>query len=95
MTNDPTSFNLPEIDCLQPSQIDNVARALIALLREHAVLQDRLLVLEDILTQNGLISDAQVDAHQPSKLCVEKSRASMASATASVIRSLEGTETFD
>lgn len=92
MTNDPTHFNIPEIDCLKPSQIDNVGRALITLLRENAVLSDRLHVLEDILIEKGLLTVSQIDTHQPSDACIDASRKSMATMAGHVIRALEGTD---
>lgn len=65
MTDDPRSYNTPELKALLPEQIDNLGRAIISLTREICVLTDRMAVTEAVLAARGIdIADA-VDTHQP------------------------------
>lgn len=50
---------------LQPSQIDDVANALLVLARELWVVKDRQRVLETLLSDNGIIIPGAVADHQP------------------------------
>ena len=89
---DPKSFNLPDRECLRPEQIDNVARALITLMREVAVLQDRTLVLEELLTAQGVVAPEAVDTSQPSEAFQERSQAAMGRMVQSVLAALQGAD---
>jgi hypothetical protein len=51
---------------LGPDQVDDVARAVLALAREVWVLRDRQRVLEAVLDANGIDVTAAVERHQPS-----------------------------
>ena len=51
---DPRSFNTPKSEIFSAEQIDNVARAVLTLTREIAVLNDRVMVLEEVLGQKGI-----------------------------------------
>jgi hypothetical protein len=65
MSDDPRSYNTPELKALMPEQIDNLGRAIISLTREVCVLTDRMAVTEAVLAARGIdIADA-VDTHQP------------------------------
>jgi len=50
---------------LAPEQIDQVARALLALAREVWVLKDRQVVLEAVLAARGIDAQALIDSHVP------------------------------
>ena len=65
MTEDPRSFNTPELKALLPEQIDNLGRAVISLTREICVLTDRMAVTEAVLAARGIDIAEAVDRHQP------------------------------
>lgn len=65
MTEDPRSYNTPELRALIPEQIDNLGRAVITLTREICVLTDRLAVTEAVLAERGIDIAEAVEAHQP------------------------------
>jgi len=58
------SDHTPQRELLAPHQIDDVARALIALTREVWVLADRQAMLETLLTEHG-IDSSRIDSMQP------------------------------
>jgi hypothetical protein len=65
MSDDPRSYNTPDLKALLPEQIDNLGRAVITLAREICVLTDRMAVTEAVLAARGIdIADA-VDTHAP------------------------------
>jgi hypothetical protein len=65
MTEDPRSYNTPELRSLLPEQIDNLGRAVINLTREICVLTDRMAVTEAVLATRGIDIAEAVDTHQP------------------------------
>ena len=65
MTEDPRSYNTPELKALLPEQIDNLGRAIIGLTREICVLTDRLAVTEAVLAARGIDIAEAVETHQP------------------------------
>jgi hypothetical protein len=65
MTEDPRSYNTPELRALIPEQIDNLGRAVITLTREICVLTDRLAVTEAVLAERGIDIAEAVATHQP------------------------------
>lgn len=89
---DPTSYNLPERTCLSPEQIDNVGRALLTLMREMAVLQDRVMVLEELLAQADVVAPGAVDSFQPSEEFRERSAEAMRPMIDAVLASLQGSD---
>ena len=92
---DPQSFNTPDVEYLRPEKIDNVARALISLLREVAVLNDRVMVLEEVLEGEGIAVREKVDTYQPSEEFQKRADASMQHIIAPVIASLTGADGLD
>ncbi|MEM8724684.1 MAG: hypothetical protein AAGE86_04090 [Pseudomonadota bacterium] len=86
----PRDFNLPEADFLKPDQIDNVGRALIALMREVAVLNDRVLVLEELLERDENVTHEAVDAFVPDEAFTQRSQASMQQIVDGVLTALRG-----
>jgi hypothetical protein len=65
MTVDPTDFNQPDLRHLAPEDIDRVGRAVVTLALELAVVANRLMVLEDVLTNNGLDVENLIESHRP------------------------------
>lgn len=65
MTEDPRSYNTPELQALLPEQLDNLGRAVIGLTREICVLTDRLTVTEFVLAARGIDIAEAVQTHQP------------------------------
>lgn len=65
MTDDPRSYNTPELKALLPEQIDNLGRAIISLTREICVLTDRMAVTEAVFAARGIDIANAVDTHQP------------------------------
>ena len=92
VSTDPTSFNTPAYDCLSADQIDNVGRALISLLREVTVLNDRVMVLESFLEQQGVTSLEAIDTFQPDEAFAKRSREAMGRIIEPVIDSLRGAD---
>lgn len=89
---DPKSFNLPDQDCLRPEQMDNLGRALISLTREVAVLTDRVLVLEEVLGQQGALARDAVDAFQPDEAFQARSDEAIGRIVSNVLASLQGAD---
>ena len=74
----PTSFNHPEREILNASDIDGLGQAIITLTKEIWVLTDRLHVMESVLAQKGLdisedIKSFQPDEEMSAKLSAENS----------------------
>lgn len=92
MTLPPAAFNQPAVQCLDPAAIDNVARAVITLAREVAVLADRVLVLEAVLEARGIPVQAAVETHQPDEKLQQRLDAATAALLANVIATLRGTD---
>ncbi len=65
MTEDPRSYNTPELRAFIPEQIDNLGRAVITLTREICVLTDRLAVTEAVLAERGIEIAEAIETHQP------------------------------
>ena len=89
---DPASFNQPALDLLGPAQIDNVARALITLTREVAVLTDRVMVLEAVLDDAGIAVSEAVEQHQPDAALQARIDARIGEMLGHVIASLRGAD---
>lgn len=92
---DPRSFNTPKSEIFGPDQIDNIARAVLTLTREVAVLSDRVLVLEEILEQKGIDVREAVDTYQPSEEFQARADAVIQTLTANVIAALQGADGGD
>ncbi len=59
------SDTTPPRRILKPDQIDDVARAVLALARELWVTRDRQIAVEAVLARHGLDIAAEVDAFEP------------------------------
>lgn len=92
MTFDPKSFNLPEGTLLGEAQLDNVGRALITLMREVVVLNDRVQVMETLLDQNGIVASEAIDTFQPDETYQTKSEAAMSAIVGNVMAALQGAD---
>ena len=55
----------PPRTMIRPGQVDNVARAVLALTRELWVVTDRLAIIETLLERDGVLSTAQIEAFEP------------------------------
>lgn len=88
---DPKEFNLPEGQLLKPEQIDDVARALLTLTREVAVLTDRVLVLEELLERSGGVTHEQIDSFVPDEAFAERSQAAINQVVQGILSALNGT----
>lgn len=89
---EPKSFNLPDVSCLGPEQIDNLGRALLSLTRELAVMSDRVLVLEELLAKQGAIAEGAVDSFQPDEAFTARSEEAMGKIISCVLASLHGAD---
>ncbi|WP_394728657.1 hypothetical protein [Altererythrobacter sp. GH1-8] len=92
---DPRSFNTPKSEIFSPDQVDNIARAVLTLTRELAVLSDRVMVLEEILGQKGIDVREAVDTYQPTEEFQERADAAIKVITGNVIAALQGTDGGD
>lgn len=92
---DPKSFNTPATEILNEANIDNVARAILTLTREVAVLNDRVMVLEELLEQGGTLAHAAVDTYQPTEAFQARAEKSMQAITQSIIAALQGADGAD
>ena len=89
---DPRSFNTPQSDIFGPDNIDNIARAVLTLTREVAVLHDRVMVLEQVLEENGIVVREMIDTYQPSEEFQARADAAIQILTRNVIAALQGTD---
>lgn len=89
---DPTSFNTPATEILQAQHVDQVARAVLTLTREVAVLNDRVMVLEELLEQKGVVASEAIDTYQPSEAFQARADKSMQAITGAVIAALQGAD---
>jgi len=91
-SSDPKSFNLPDQEYLRPEQLDNLGRALITLTREVVVLTDRVLVLEEVLGQQGELAKDAVDTYQPDEAFQARSDEAIGRIVSNVLASLQGAD---
>ena len=89
---DPKSFNLPDGTLLTEAQIDNLGRALITLMREVVVLNDRVQVMETLLDRNGVVASEAIDTFQPDEAFQAASEKSMSTIIGNVMAALQGAD---
>ncbi|KPP96302.1 hypothetical protein [Erythrobacter sp. HL-111] len=89
---DPRDFNTPEGQILGPEHVDNLARAVLALTREVAVLTDRVMVIETLLEREGVVSVEAIDTFAPDAAFQQRTDAAMTKITAGVVAALQGTD---
>jgi len=87
---DPKSYNTPDMQALMPNQLDDVGRALLSLTRELCVLTDRVLVMEQVLADNGIDIGDAIDTHQPDDALQEKIDAQTGQIVGNILASLQG-----
>jgi len=92
---DPKSFNLPDAQYLKPDHVDSVARALLSLTRELCVLNDRVLVLEEVLAEKGIEVSKAVDNYRPGEDFQKKTDVVTGRIIRNVIASLRGSESLE
>ena len=83
---------MPQSDIFGPDNIDNIARAVLTLTREVAVLHDRVMVLEEVLEENGIVVREMIDTYQPSEEFQARADAAIQILTRNVIAALQGTD---
>jgi hypothetical protein len=74
------------------AHVDNLARALLSLTREVAVLADRVLVLETLLERAGVLPSQAVDTFQPDATFQQRVDAMVAAISGGVIAALQGAD---
>lgn len=89
---DPISFNFPKGALLRPEQTDNLGRALISLMREVCVLNDRQMVLEKILADKGVDVTDAIDSYQPDEAMQSKLDERTGAIIKTIIGDLTGAE---
>lgn len=92
---DPRSFNTPKSEIFGPDQVDNIARALLSLTREVVVLNDRVMVLEEILEQRGMDVREAIDTYQPSEEFQARADRAIQMISANIITALQGADGGD
>ena len=89
---DPRDFNTPDNQILGPEHVDNLARAVLSLTREVAVLTDRVMVIETLLEREGVVTVEAIDTFEPDAAFQKRIDAAMATITAGVITALQGAD---
>ena len=90
ISEDPVSYNFPQVSALGPDKIDNLGRALFSLARELCVLTDRQLVLEKLLEDAGVVAGDTIEHYEPDKTVQAKIDKKMAAIVQSVMGELVG-----
>lgn len=89
---DPRDYNTPEGQIMGEGQVDNLARAVLSLTREVAVLTDRVMVLETLLERQGVVTSEAVDTFQPDAAFQQRVDAAVAAISGGVIAALQGAD---
>jgi hypothetical protein len=89
---DPRDYNTPGGQIMGEAHIDNLARAVLTLTREVAVLTDRVLVLETLLEAKGVVTSEAIDTYQPDDAFQQRANAAVAAISGAVIAALHGTD---
>ena len=89
---DPRDYNTPDGQIMGEAHVDNLARAVLTLTREVAVLTDRVMVLETLLEQQGVVTSEAVDTYQPDEAFQKRADAAVAAISGGVIAALQGAD---
>lgn len=89
---DPRDFNTPDTQIMDERHVDNLARAVLSLTREVAVLTDRVMVIETLLEREGVVSVEAIDTFQPDEAFQKRVDGAMATITSGVIAALQGAD---
>ncbi|NBC89167.1 MAG: hypothetical protein GVX90_06730 [Alphaproteobacteria bacterium] len=89
---DPRDFNTPEGPILGPEHVDNLARAVLSLTREVAVLTDRVTVIETLLEREGVVTVEAIDTFEPDEAFQKRIDEAMKTITAGVVAALQGSD---
>lgn len=89
---DPRDFNTPDAQIMDASHVDNLARAVLTLTREVAVLTDRVMVLETLLEEGGIVTREAVDTYQPDEAFQKRVDAAVAAISGGVIAAMHGAD---
>ncbi|TYC89189.1 hypothetical protein FMM79_10795 [Novosphingobium sp. BW1] len=88
----PKAYNHPDRPTLVDADVGRVGSAVLALTRELWVLTDRVAVMEELLTQNGINIAEQIETFQPSAKMQEKLDARGKHMVEMIVAALAGTE---
>jgi len=61
----PTSYNHPDRPTLHEADCGHLGAALLALTKEVWLLRDRMMVMEEVMSQKGIDIREAIDQHQP------------------------------
>ncbi|MEO0463874.1 MAG: hypothetical protein AAF127_12135 [Pseudomonadota bacterium] len=89
---DPRDYNTPAGHIMDERHVDNLARAVLTLTREVAVLTDRMLVIETLLEQQGVVTSEAIDTYQPDEAFQKRANAAVAAVSSGVIAALQGSD---
>ena len=89
---DPREYNTPDGQIMGEAHVDNLARAVLTLTKEVAVLTDRVMVLETLLEQQGVVTSDAVDTYQPDEAFQKRADAAVAAISGGVIAALQGAD---
>lgn len=92
MKKDPRNYNTPDKQIMGVEHVDNIARAVLTLTREVAVLTDRVLVIETLLEKEGVVTSEAVDTFQPDDTFQKRADAAVSAISAGVIAALQGAD---
>jgi hypothetical protein len=87
---DPTSYNHPHRLTLIDADCGQLGAALLALTRELWVINDRMMVMEEVLAKRGIDISAEIDALQPDETLRRRMDERGAMLVASVMDALAG-----
>lgn len=86
----PTEYNKPKRQILGVDQLDDVGLALITLTREVVVLQDRMMLLEDVLEKKGIDVASEIDGKEPDAALQSRLDVAQSKIIQSVVGALSG-----
>lgn len=90
VTDDPTSYNFPQVKALGAGDIDRLGRALLSLTREICVLTDRQAVLEKLLEDAGVLAADRIEHYAPDEAVQARIDKRMAAIVQSIMSELVG-----
>jgi len=89
---DPRDYNTPDGQIMDARHVDNLARAVLTLTREVAVLTDRVMVLETLLEEQGVVTSEAIDTYQPDAAFQKRADAAIAAVSGGVVAALQGAD---
>ena len=86
----PQDHNKPKRQMLGVDQLDDIGMALVALMREVSVVNDRLMLVEHVLAQKGIDVSAEIERLEPDEALQKKLDEASSKIISSVIGTLAG-----